>query len=1249
MARNWTEEQRAAFELTNRNILVAAAAGSGKTAVLVERIIRKITDATHPVNVDELVVVTFTNAAAAEMKQRIRQAIDELVEQEPDNMHLVKQLTLINQAQITTIDSFCLNLIRNHFTEVNLDPVFRTADEGELKLLENDVMEDMLEAYYTSEDENFYQFVDAYGTGRDDSAIEDMILKLYRFARSNPWPEQWYDMCMQPYLDSGLEESNAFRFLFRNIRNVLTDYEALYVKLSEICRGAHGPLMYLEAIESDLAGIRQLLGADTFFELARRTRLISFDALGRKKVEDVDEDRKKYVQDMRNGYKKYVNETLLGKIFVGDADAMMRDLKDNSRAVLLLIHMAKDFSERMQKEKRQRNIIDFNDMEHLALDILVRDEDGKKSYTDVAKSMAARYQEIMIDEYQDSNLLQEAILTAVSKSAYDDGTNNVYMVGDVKQSIYKFRLACPDLFIDKYDRYQSFREGDSDLTKIELQMNFRSRRNVLECTNDVFRRVMNKDFCGIEYNDAARLNTGFPYPEETQDCQGDSMGKLNYGMKKHAATEVVLIGTPDIASKDAREIEGAQIASMIQKMMTDTEVYDVKLQDYRKIRYSDIVILTRSVKDWADVFVNELMNMGIPSYCESNAGYFATSEIKNIMNFLSIIDNPTKDIEMTGVMLSYFGGFSVEELTRIRLVSKKESLYQQLKLVVRELQPGISDETTGEQQASKPNTENTNEVGISQELVRKADAFLDKINIFRKKSEYMSIQELVWEVIYDTGYYDYVGTMPAGKQRQANVDILLQRASSFETTSYSGLFNFLRYVDRMKKSEVDYGEASVLGENENLVRVMSIHKSKGLEFPVVFVAGMHKRMNFMDASGNIIIDGDLGIGMDVVRLDQRTKGKTVVKGAIARKLIADTIGEEQRVLYVAMTRAREKLIMTGVDKDAEKAMAKWTAKADELQLTDAFTYLDNENFKTYFDMVMPVALLSKDKNLGDFQIRVIENAVADERLDEEDNTELKEDNSQMENGNEKITERLYPPYGYETETNKKLKITVSELKQMQHEADMDRKAMLEPHLADALEQSEEKPAQNEQSSQAVVPVFIAGKQEKLAGNERGTAYHRVMECLDYGMTESKDQIQQCIELMVEDERMTRMQADSVDAGDIQIFCDSTIGKRVRAAEEAGCVRREQPFVFRPLGRTGEEPLDQLVQGVIDLYFEEDGALVIVDYKTDRVTKGRSGEEILKERYTIQLDYYAKALEQLTGKKVKERVIYSFTLGKEIAV
>ena len=1191
MANQWTDEQRAAFTLSQRNILVAAAAGSGKTAVLVERIIKKITDSENPVNVDELVVVTFTKAAAAEMKQRIRQAIDELVEQQPDNMHLVKQLTLLNNAQISTIDSFCLGIIRNHFTEVDLDPCFKTADEGEIKLLENDVMEEMLEEYYASDNEDFFDFVDGYGTGRD-LAIDEMILKLYRFARSNPWPQEWYDMCILPYTDSDIEKSNAIKSLYKNIISVLSDYEALYTRLANICREPQGPLMYVEAIESDLAGIRQLLLADTFVELGRRVRLISFDALGRKKVPDVSEAKKKYVKDMRDGYKKYVTETLLSKIFVGDAEQILDDLEHNKKAVLMLVTLAKDFANRMLHEKRQRNIIDFNDMEHLALDILISYDDGQKNYTEVAKNLASKYNEIMIDEYQDSNLLQEAILTAVSKSAYEDCANNIYMVGDVKQSIYKFRLACPDLFIDKYDRYKSFKSGESSEQKIELQMNFRSRENVLESCNDVFRRVMNKKFCGIEYDDSARLNAGFPYPPA------------------ELPTEVAVIDTPATSSKDAREVEGAYIAERIIKLMEEGQVYDPKKGEYRKIRYSDIVILTRSVKEWADVFVNELMNRGIPAYCESNGGYFATFEIKVLLNFLSVIDNPTKDIELSGVMLSYYGGFTVEELATIRVGDKKTSLFNQLK-----------------QTAQKED---------SSVLCLKAKTFVDKVEAFRKKSEYMSIQELVWEVVYATGYYDYVGTMPAGRQRQANVDILLQRAGSYERSSYSGLFNFLRYVERMKKSEIDYGEASVLGENENLVRVMSIHKSKGLEFPVVFVAGMHKKMNFMDASGSIVIDGDLGIGMDLVRLDKRTKGKTVVKAAIARKIVQDTIGEEQRVLYVAMTRAREKLIMTGVDKDADKAMEKWTAKAEELQLSDTFTYLDNENFKTYYDMVMPVALLPGDRNLGQFSVNVVKDFNPQE-LDFKENF----DGCEKDDLKESMQAALYPEYGYELETSKKVKITVSELKKLQQESDFDERSMQEPHLKKAaLDNSVE-----EEKDLAPVPEFIAGKRENLAGNERGTAYHRVMECLDYSRVASEAEIKQYIEEMVKDERMTRMQANCINTADVFKFCCCDLGMRVKSAVDAGMARREQPFVFRPLnGSAG----GQLVQGVIDLYFEEEDQLVIVDYKTDRVKAGKTGESILKERYSVQLDYYAMALEQLTGKKVKEKIIYSFGLGREIS-
>lgn len=1224
MADNWTQKQRQAIDINGCNVLVAAAAGSGKTAVLVERILQRITDRVHPVDIDRLVVVTFTKAAAAEMKQRIRTAVDGLLRQEPESALLQRQLTLINNAQITTIDSFCLNIVRGYFTELDIDPGFRTADEGEIRLLENDVMEEMLETYYASKDPGFYDFVDAYGTGRSDAGIVELILKIYRFARSAPWEQEWYAACRECYQvqdAKDLEQNAAVQDLLTQVRCRLADYDRQYDRLEMLCMEPAGPQMYLAAIQSDHAAIRRMLSTDSYVELVEAVQQITFDTLGRSRDKALSEEKKEAVKSARNAYKDYVNKTLKTKLFAAGVQKQAQDIADNAASVEMMLRLAADFSKRMQAEKRSRNIIDFNDMEHMALDVLVRRVDGQTVYTEASDLLSDFYEEILIDEYQDSNLLQEAVLTAVSKGKRDPSQNNIYMVGDVKQSIYKFRLACPELFIQKYNTYS---DAPGSTVRIELQTNFRSRQNVLESANDIFRRLMNPDFCGISYDRKAQLNPGFTYPACPPEILSGGRGLKAVGFGNDNDTEIVLVETApaeelaeETADGNSREQEAEAVAGIIYGLVgaapdgSVRTVYDKNAAEgYRRIRFSDIVVLTRTVSGWAETFVNTLMRHGIPAYADSSEGYFNVREIRLILSYLAVIDNPLQDIPLAAVLLSYFGRLDTKELAQIRSVDKSRRLYTQLENLADDPQDQIRPET-----------------------VQKVRIFLERLGGYRERAERMAVHDLVWAVLYDTGYYDYVGTMPAGARRQANLDILLTRAAAFEQTSYKGLFHFLRYIERMQKFDVDFGEASVLGENENLVRVMSIHKSKGLEFPVVILAGLGKKINLRDAAGEVVIDQQLGVGADVVRLSQRTKNPTVIKAAIRQKLIRDCISEEMRILYVAMTRAREKLIMTGTVKHADQALLKWQDQAEVLAAQGRYSYSDAAACGTYFDMVVPAACLPQAENKGRFAVKVDRTGQLRTGA-----AEALTPAGGADGRGTDLPAAVVPAYPYPLDTAKKAKVTVSELKKMQQDPDFDAQQM---HPAGLQTGAEEEAA--------VIPKFISGAKAALTGNERGTAYHRVMECLDFRqLPEEPAQLEAGIRAqitgMVQAKKLTPSQAGCVAVKDIAAFAASDTGRRVRRAASAGRLHREQPFVFID-GPSG----NQLIQGVIDLYAVQEDGILIVDYKTDRVAGGKAGEDELRKRYAVQMDYYAKALAQLTGLPVKERVLYAFALGREIRV
>lgn len=1241
MERKWTPAQKSAIDTRDCNVLVSAAAGSGKTAVLVERIISMITDPDKNIDIDRLVVVTFTKAAAAQMKDKIRKALDSMLDENPGDVNLLRQITLLNNAQITTIDSFCLWIIRNHFPEVNLDPGFRIMDEGEKKLIENDVLEDVLEEFYAEADEEFFNLVDAFGMGRDDSGLVSIIDKIYRFSRSNPWIDEWFDECMLVY-DDETYDNPAIKELYDSIKNALLDYRDKYNRLVDICSEPAGPAAYTGALQSDLLGINEMINSQDFGELGRKIRTFSFEALSRKKDAGADPDIKEYVKGQRKLFKDYIGR-LNDKIFLKEDDGIFEDMQGAGIQIRTLLKVAKVYAKRVSEVKREKGIIDFNDMEHLALSILVKKEDGKLVYTETADKLANRFEEILIDEYQDSNQLQEVILNAVSKTRLSGENNNIYMVGDVKQSIYKFRLACPELFIEKYDTYGE--TGDN--VRIELQKNFRSRENVLECANDVFSHIMNKNFSGIGYDETVRLNAGFPYPEYSDS---------NYGDEANKSTDVILISSENEEEATTRELEADRLAKLIEGIVSSgVNVYDADENIYRPAEYRDIVILTRSVTGWADTFADALMDRGIPAYTDSSTGYFSVREIQVILSMLTIVDNPVQEISLAAAMMSYFGGFTAAELGMVRKLGREHAdknthnnLYEHLKAV-----------------AVLGGADNIQETDVKQ-LSGKCALFLAKLTEYRDKSSVEPLYDLCWEMIYDSGYYDYVGTMPAGAQRQANLNVLLERAAGYGKSSYSGLFNFLRYIERLKKFDEDFAEGAASLDNENLVRIMSIHKSKGLEFPIVILAGAHKSINFMDATAPVLVDQNLGIAVDYVDLERRTKTPTIIKGAMARRIVRESIAEEERLLYVAMTRAREKLIITGVVKDADKTLDKYRAKSEELATDGTLSYADSENIKNYLDMIMPVCLMDSDKLKGSFKVMV--DAVEDSEADADETGNSFETGNVTDIDAVKAGEALdgnneagypsldeLPEYVPADNASGRMKLTVSQLKAMQAEDNSEENAYMDDSVKEAFEKEayDEQAADNgnrdgqtdsetiAEPSNSIIPKFISGEEVQLAANERGSAYHRVMECLDYSVSVNLDGVKADINRMLETGKMNELQVNSVNPWDINIFVQSDTGRRVVNAMDNGSVRREQPFVFEYEG--------QLIQGIIDLYFEEDGELVLVDYKTDRVMKGEAGEKELVKRYAIQLDYYAKALTQLTGKNVKEKIIYSFALGKGLSV
>lgn len=1177
MAPVWTSEQKKVIELHNRNILVSAAAGSGKTAVLVQRIIEMIADEKHPVDIDRLVIVTFTNAAAYEMKQRILDAIEARMEAEPDNLHLRRQQTLINHAQITTIDSFCLDIIRNYFNEIDINPGFKVADEGELKLLMADVMDELIEDYYNEGTQEFYDFVECYTPEKTDAKLGDYILNLYQAAQSNPWPEEWLVHCKEIYAAGSEEEflnSEIMQFVREDVKRQIISICEMIEEMINVSSMPEGPYMYLEALNDDLIFVERLKLEENPFACAMHIKEHNFARLSAKRDASVSEEKKMYVKTVRDIVKK-----ALSKIA---EDYGNHDLISSYQLICrcypyisVYVDMTLEFMKRFDEKKRKKNIINFNDMEHLALNILVKKNGDVFEYTNVADELSRRYEEILIDEYQDSNLVQEIILNSISRERF--GKPNVFMVGDVKQSIYRFRLARPELFIEKYDSYS---EQDGLYQKIELHKNFRSRSEVLCSVNEVFEKIMQKEFGEISYDDNARLYPSAVFPESPAD-----MGR----------TQVLLLEHEDESDMTDAEAEAVLCASWIQKIVQNEEYLclDKETQSYRKLQYRDIVVLMRNARQNADIFVNTFARMGIPAVSESKSGYFSAYEVSILLSLLNIIDNPRQDIHLAAVLKSYFGGFGSNELAEIRAANKEKSFYDAFML--------YEDE--------------------------RKKSFLDFLNQLRRDSEYKAIHELVWNIVYDTGYYDYVGSMPMGRERQANIDMLMEKAKSYENTSFHGLFNFVRYIERLKTYDVDYGEASLNSENDDVVRVMTIHKSKGLEFPVVFLTGTQRTFNQTDAGQKLVIDSDLCVGTDYMDADTRVRRSTMVKKAVSRKIRLANLSEEQRILYVAMTRAKEKLFITGCVKDLTKAADKWSVETGRKKLT----YLDVISHKCYLDMIMPAALSES----GNFVILPVKKEAFLQMCSVTENQWQAGKEGPEEGSADNRKKEIMQDYCYPHKIiNMPVKMTVSELKYLgQHEDDENSKKLVEEELVPS------------------VPKFISGREE-VKGAVRGSAYHKLMELLDFERCVDEKSIKEYLKEAVEKGKISKEWADSIKIRDIVKFLQTNLGQELKKAYGENRLFREKQFVMGVPANTISAEYDTeeliLVQGVVDVYLETDEGLILADYKTDAVPFGDEGRKMLAERYRKQLDYYEIALCRLTGRKVIKKSIYSFKLGEEIS-
>lgn len=1239
----WTKEQQAAIDTRGCDLLVAAAAGSGKTAVLVERIVKMITDTSNPTDIDTLLVVTFTNAAAAEMRERLGEAISKKLEEEPRNIHLQKQLTLLNRASISTIHSFCLEVIRNHFHLLDLDPSFRIADEAEMLLLKNDLIEALFEEFYEREDEGFHALVESYGGKKEDTNLQEMILRIHDFIQSNPWPKEWLKEQVELFNPEKNEDFDRTPWASILKEQVKTETEGLLEVANHalsLCFEPNGPEKYIDAIEDDIRILKKIISLceGSTKDIYLYIQQIAFSTLGRC-GKNTDAGLKEEAKNLREIVKDGIKKDLQEKIFFKSPEAMMEDVYKVFPILKALEKVIIEFSDRFQSAKKEMGVIDFSDIEHYCLKILLDEKSTLEEMipSQIALDLREKYKEILIDEYQDSNLVQETILGVISKK--DTDHPNRFMVGDVKQSIYRFRLAKPDLFIEKYNSFST--DGKGKAQRIDLFQNFRSRENILHGVNFIFRQLMTPNLGEIEYDEKAALNPGAAYPEAEGLNIGDS---IELHMIESEAVNDEFVEVDEEESKVGEELEELTnieleakiVTQRIHQLMSDEEpvwIYDKKLGNYRRVEYRDIVILLRTTSSWSNIFMEELSRGGIPAYADIASGYFDAIEVKTVLSLLQIIDNPRQDIPLVTVLRSPIVSLNADELVEIRTAFSHGDFYESLLKYIE----GSLEET---------------------ELTSKVKNFLNNLNRWRKEAAHISIDELLWMLYTETNYYNYLGAMPGGAQRQANLRILRDRAASYEATSFKGLFNFIRFIERMRKKQGDMGAAKIVGENENIVRIMSIHKSKGLEFPVVFVSGLGKQFNLQDLHQPILLHQDLGVGPDYIDYERRIAYETAPKLAIKARVMMETLSEEMRILYVALTRAKEKLILTGTIKGIENHAKKWarqvTAKSEALSpyiLTKAKTYLewiglslvrhrDGERIRNWANCFKnPIESLYEDLS----QWRIYRWTKGDIILRDENKIKEKERIlEELLNWNtskayspyrEEIFNKLSWKYPYEEATALSVIVSVSELKK-QYEKDMIEEQMTPFFGESGLSR----------------PHFIE-QTKGLNATEKGILMHFVMKHLNLDEAKDYTEIENQLLKMEAKGLLSEEERKAVSIKALLHFTRSSLAKRIKGSLQ---VKKEVPFILslsaREIYKELQSDEEVFVRGIIDCYFEENDGVVLVDYKTDAIFDKENPQreiEQLMKKYEVQVNLYTRAIEEITGKKVKEKCLFLFSIGKAV--
>lgn len=1180
---NYTKEQEQAIFLRGKNIMVSAGAGAGKTRVLVSRMAELIMDKEHPIEADRFLVMTFTNAAAAEMKERIGTELEERLEKDPDNLYLRKQIRKIRQADISTIHSFCNHLIRTHYNELAIDPSFRIGEEGELFLLRQQAVEQVLEEAYASGRENFLQFVEAYAPGKNDTVLEEMIEDLYHFSRSFPNADGWFEKTGKEAVilagKDGWDTSTAVTLLLSKAqKESLQIQEELYQLLESVTEDA--PEKYtglLQEIKEYITSLTQAKDYNSYYKVLSQKSISSFPRAAKKEKEwELYEEVKEFHQKVREQINSQKEN-----VFTAPAEELQREAAVIYPLLEEYMALTKRFAEIYFLCKKEKNVYDFDDLEHFALELLVEsyDEQGAAQPSETAKELSKKYKMIFVDEYQDTNLVQETILEMLLNKKH----NSLFTVGDVKQSIYRFRQARPDLFLRRKDQYIS--QADAGVS-IELRDNFRSAPGVLTFTNYIFSQLMEKEFGGVDYNEKTALRPGDGGP-----------------MMQDEETSEILFFQKDSASalKEVPEdilAESAVICKRIKELIEEG------------YHYGDMVILLRSGAGRMEPMAEFLEQEGIPVSCDNKTGYFQTREIIVMLNYLSIVDNIYQDIPMASVMLSSIGKFTEEELVKLRVlieepVRGKYTLYDFMRLYMQE--------------------------GTEEELKKKIRDFLMNLLYFRQQKKEQPLSTLLWDIYERTGFYYDVQLMPDGEKRKENLLMLLKKAEDYEKTVFKGLFYFNRYMKQLKSYEIEMGEAGTSMEEEDVVKIMTIHKSKGLEFPVVFVSGLSKKFNRMDLNKAVLCHPELGIGMECVNTTLRFHHPSLMKKAIQEKAWKDTLEEEMRILYVAMTRAKRKLILTGLIKSEELEAGmrasiqaqKWRAGS----MMDWILPIMAEQFQNTDKIWLKARLFSWSDIEELFNAREREEAAFSYRHFMEEYVEG-QDSSLIK----KAFSHVYPNM---EATKWKRKYSVSELKS----------------LSQITLPNEESVVYEPDEEERIIPQFLKEEREEVGGAAKGTIVHKIMEMLPFAKIQTKKQLFDWIaDLEQSYPESKQISAKWLYRG-IEAFLFSEQGEKIRKMDEAGKVKKELPFtVGLPVSLINQDTEAEdtvVVQGVIDACADMGNHLCLIDYKTDQIKEGE--EQQLLDRYGNQMLYYKAALEQILEKRVSEIYLYSFSLKKFISV